>query len=581
MDEINPKNIREEAIRRLNDPEQAIQFMQDILAQHGKPPLSPETVERIRNNADGVRQHEAAEQAYEVMQGYLALKKRHPVAADEANMNRVAYFFLEEEHDEAAKARNDAFIESLETPQGRRNLFFRAVDYLDGQSEKHFFERDLNRLPQLFHDYTKLMGIGWVVDSCLTVWSRTLEMADVDPEIRQRLEEWRDVYECGGVIQNYVEFMQKPAYSSVSMLSWEEMENLTSSVSGLEKGLETQMGQLLSGTLSDGMGVKMELKDGPVEQMGRKLGEIGLLDGDVFFLDADGKRKKHLDAIKALTNGETVTIRLYADRHTDIGREYVCKQVDGELKLETTVCRREVKPDPAYPETLDHINPQLQAMWNHSTGVEYFVDGQICKQQQAANGLLQGKRVLINSYANDRDYLGKQEIFEYDPANPDQLKLVETAICSREVDLSGKIRNQQKQLEELERLQTVLSSSDPFYVSNSSDFNKVTKALDKLIRFQKNPAKAAAAPEGKLQELYADLHAKTDAYLKMKLEKTSQRTDDDTRGHLRYNTIGALKSLTAPDHAGRMAQQFLASLPQPAAEKAPVQRGRGGPQGPA
>ena len=364
------------------------------------------------------------------------------------------------------------------------------------------------------------------------------------------------------------------------------MASISSSFSGEKTPEEEAVARIVGSVIQERLLYRPDKAADPLYRAGTYLEEAGLLTGFVVFRDDEGKSMNHMQAIERLGEGESITLEQYPDRKTPEGMSYrVSLGLDG-LELQAEACVREAMPDIPFDARKYEIALSLKDMDKSSDMTVQDSEGNVIDHRAAIAQLSAGNTITVTRYNSKRDYVGQREELRAipDPNAPNAAGLVSAAkqVCTRTVELSGGVRNADGQLAELTKLREVLKKSDPFYVRNSPEFNQLMDSLDKTVRFQRDMNKAMTKPAGSLAQLYADLDAKVDAYLRMKPDKMKLRTDADERGHLRLDTIRSLKSLTKAEHAGRMAADFDRALARqqaaPRQEAPQKQKNQGGPQ---
>ena len=543
-----------------DDSEKLLDFFDHMLREAGKEPFSEERKRELLSDRsrDAIQKNAAAAQeAYQEMRRYQAL---YSCPKEGIGLQRLAHLMLEPPVTPEADARNRAMMESLKTPEGRRELFYRGLDYLEREGEGRLLERDTEKMLGMAAEKPEYAPTGFVVGSTLMAYLTSEDGMDMPPQYLETLKDRLSVYEEGGDISNDITFMARKAFPLLSGMTEEETLSVLYSFSADKSQEDTAVVGVIANAIQERLGYRQDKSGIPLYRAGKQLEEAGLLTGFVVFRDEDGNTMDHKKAIERLGSGDSITLEQYADRKTPEGLSYrVTPGPDG-LELQAEACVREIVTDPPFDARKYEINQALKNMGNGMDMTVQDSEGNILDRRAAVAQLAAGNTLTVTRYNTVRDYVGQQEKITAapDPKKPNAAGLVsaEKQVCTRTVELSKDVRNAGGQLAELTKLREVLKKSDPFYVRNSPEFNQLMASLDKTVRFQRDPEKAKQKPAGTLGQLYAELDAKVDAYLRMKPDKMKQRTDADERGHLRLDTIRSLKSLTKAEHAAKMAANF-------------------------
>ena len=171
----------------------------------------------------------------------------------------------------------------------------------------------------------------------------------------------------------------------------------------------------------------------------------------------------------------------------------------------------------------------------------------------AAEQLQNGEKVTIEKYGYG-EFIGQGREISYNKDS--NFKIGIPKVCSRETSLESASRSPVFQLENLKKVKEVLEGTDPFYVSNSTEFNNTMKALDKVIQAQtyigENPNIRQVET---LKSLYEDLNNKATLYTNKKTESIKVK---DSRGTLRLDTIKSLQSIIKASYVNEMTSSWYA-----------------------
>ncbi|MCQ2566002.1 MAG: hypothetical protein MJ194_04045 [Clostridia bacterium] len=196
------------------------------------------------------------------------------------------------------------------------------------------------------------------------------------------------------------------------------------------------------------------------------------------------------------------------------------------------------------------VTKQLEQNGYKNFSVE-FADkkGNKVTEEAAADLLKNGETPHIRIFP-DGECIGKNVglQFDFDRA-PSYMRIdSKELLCTREVDVSADVKaSPQTQIEKLKHFRDILKASDPFYVRNSSNFNKLMRSLDNVIKTQEAlPANSNIRQISTLKEMYETLDTQAQAYIASKSEELSSHSDD--RGQLRLDTVKSLCFLTGKRH---------------------------------
>lgn len=153
-----------------------------------------------------------------------------------------------------------------------------------------------------------------------------------------------------------------------------------------------------------------------------------------------------------------------------------------------------------------------------------------------------GKSVRLEGY-KEGEIFGFGYAVKMDAKTGALLKSRKTVVA-RTVDITDRLDTPEQQLEALKFIRDGLKYSDAVYVANSGKFDKMQKALNKVIKeMEKTIDRPSEEHLDKLQELYKDLGQTVSEYTEAK--RSSERVKNgNVRGEFRLNIARSLKYLT-------------------------------------
>ena len=574
----------------LSDERRLLDFLSDALVRKGQAPLSEERKQALLEHQERSAQHERSLAAMEARNTLEETGKDIALPGELRNMKRVVKLFLKAPDQPDAEEFNRAFTERLQTPEGRRAFFYQALDRVEQLGGAAFVETDPDRMIEIVKEDPSVGEMGFIVDA-LRDYASGEEGLDLPQEILDSLTECKLLCEQGGSYTTLAEVRADSYYPLLGGMTSEELLTVQSALTGAGPDTATEeVNKVLFTFLGKCAGAAMEAEQArPELEIGAELGGMGLLQGDVTFRNEAGERMKHMDALMAIADGQSVELEIYDSRKAENGKAYTCVMVDGALSVRDGAdITREPVPDKAFDPRALAVAKGLLAT---ARGVENewkSEDGRTLEPREAQSALLAGQTVTAVQYANRNEYIGREETLRLQPDSAAEsgvkLETGKPTITTRVRDLNTVRSTTQLHVQELEKIQQILKQSDPFYVKNSPQFKPMMTALDNAVKFHRHQQGFDAGARQQMTELYRDLNEKVDAYLAVKTEKLRERTDDE-RGQLRFNVVSSLKSLLGDRHVNHLGDQLArqaARAPQAAPEapqaEAPQRNRQGGPR---
>lgn len=572
----------------LEDDQLMLDLLSSAMEKRGMKPFSEERRAELLENSERLAQHAAALEAKAASDAQDRAVDSIQFPSELSTMRRIARLFLKAEDQPGAAEFNRAFAETLQTPEGRRELFYKVLDRIEREGEGTFLETDPDRMVELVREDATLGKMGFVM-LAMQDYAGSDEGADLPEETVLRLRESKTLCEEGANLGTITEFRASSFYPLLGGLKFDELmqlQNVASASSRTE--LEEAISQKMTAFRTHAMSVNMEA-DQPRKELGigAELGAMGLLKGDVIFRNENGERMKHLDALKAIADGQSVELEVYADRKADTGKVYTCSMEDGALSVRDGAdCTRKAVPDQPFDVRTNAVGVALKKLAKDCQAVWRSADGTELTKREALKALMDGQTLSAVRYASENDYMGKIEPIRLaqDGKAPGgvTLNVGKASIVTRQVDLAQARTSAKAHIQELEKVQQVLKQSDPFYVKNSPQFKPMMDALDNVVRFHRNRQGFDNASRQQMAESYRRLNETVDAYLAVKTEKLRERTDD-SRGQLRFDVVRSLKTMLDEGYLGRIGEQLsqqarreAARAPQAAAPQ--QKKNQSGPQ---